>query len=53
LPAIVVQDEIQQGALCELVRFSGIKENFFAVTVPRRFEPPLLKTILQASPIRL
>ncbi|MBV6273403.1 LysR family transcriptional regulator [Alcaligenaceae bacterium CGII-47] len=53
LPAIVVQDEIQQGVLCELMRFSGIKESFFAVTVPRRFEPPLLKAILQAAPIRL
>lgn len=53
LPAIVVQDEIQQGALRELMRFPGIKESFFAVTVPRRFEPPLLKTILQAAPMRL
>lgn len=53
LPAIVVQDEIQQGVLCELMRFSGIKESFYAVTVPRRFEPPLLKIILQAAPIRL
>lgn len=53
LPAIVVQDEIQQGTLCELMRFPGIKERFFAITVPRRFEPPLLKTILQAAPMRL
>jgi LysR family transcriptional regulator, transcriptional activator of nhaA len=53
LPAIVVQDEIQQGVLCELMRFSGLKESFFAITVPRRFEPPLLKTILQVMPIRL
>ncbi|MHB1667412.1 LysR family transcriptional regulator [Thiomonas sp.] len=49
LPAVVVQDEIQQGVLRELMRLPGIEEHFYAITVPRRFDPPLLKTMLQAA----
>jgi LysR family transcriptional activator of nhaA len=47
LPAVVVQDELQSGSLTELFQLRDIEENFYAITVPRRFEPPALQQLLQ------
>jgi LysR family transcriptional regulator, transcriptional activator of nhaA len=46
IPPIVVQDELQSGALVELARLEGLRENFLAVTLQRRFPNPLLAEVL-------
>lgn len=46
LPAIVVQDEIRSRTLAEYCVVPDLYENFYAITVPRRFEPRSLKLLL-------
>ncbi len=46
LPPIVVQDELEAGALVEADRLPGLAETFYAATVARRFPNPLLREIL-------
>ena len=46
LPTVVVQDELQSGALVELAVVPGLHEQFYAITVKRHFAPPLLATLL-------
>lgn len=45
LPPIVVKDELAAGSLVELDRLPGITEQFFALTVARRFPNPLIATL--------
>ena len=47
IPPIVVRDELSTGTLVELGRLEGIKEEFFAVTLHRRFPNPLVAELLQ------
>lgn len=49
LPTVVVQDELRSGKLQEYCVVPQLYENFYAVTVQRHFEPPLLKTLLRRS----
>jgi LysR family transcriptional activator of nhaA len=49
LPSVVVQDELRTGRLVELAVVPDLYENFYAVTVQRRFEPPLLHALLTRS----
>ena len=46
LPSVVVRDELRTGKLVEYAVVPGLYENFYAVTVPRRFEPPLVKELV-------
>jgi len=46
VPRVVVRDELESGQLRELCRVPGVAERFYAVTVRRRFESPLLKELL-------
>ena len=46
LPTVVVQDELRNGKLQEYCVVPQLHENFYAITVQRHFEPPLLKTLL-------
>ena len=46
LPSVVVQDELRAGRLAEYCVVPDLYENFYAVTVQRRYEPRLLKTLL-------
>lgn len=46
IPPIVVQDELQSGQLVEAARLDGLRENFLAVTLQRRFPNPLLAAVL-------
>lgn len=46
IPPIVVKDELDQGVLTEVARLPGLAETFFAITVPRRRENPLLRELL-------
>jgi LysR family transcriptional activator of nhaA len=47
LPAVVVRDELLSGALQEYAVVPHLFECFYAITVQRHFEPPLLKALLQ------
>ncbi len=47
LPAVVVRDELKAGDLVEYCVVPGLHENFYAVTLQRRFEAPLLKALLK------
>jgi LysR family transcriptional activator of nhaA len=47
LPAVVVRDELLGGVLQEYAVLPHLFESFYAITVQRRFEPPLLKALLQ------
>ncbi len=49
LPTVVVQDELKSGKLEEYCVVPQLHENFYAITVHRHFEPPLLKTLLRRS----
>ena len=47
LPTVVVQDELRSGRLVEYSVVPDLHENFYAISVQRRFEPPLLKVLLK------
>ncbi len=46
LPSVVVRDELRTGTLSELCVVPGLRENFYAITVDRQFEHPLIGTLL-------
>ncbi len=46
IPRVVVQDELASGALVEHCQVPDLFESFYAITVRRRFAPPLLRTLL-------
>ena len=46
LPTVVVQDELRDGLLQEYCVVPHLHENFYAITVKRRFASPLLQTLL-------
>lgn len=47
LPSVVVRDELSSGQLVEYCVEPDLIENFYAITVKRHFEPPLLKELLR------
>lgn len=47
LPTVVVQDELRSGRLVELGVVPDLHENFYAISVQRHFEPPLLAELLR------
>ena len=49
VPTVVVQDELRSGRLVEYAVVPGLYETFFAISLQRRFEPPLLKSLLRQS----
>ncbi|HQZ34187.1 MAG TPA: LysR family transcriptional regulator [Ilumatobacteraceae bacterium] len=46
MPTVVAQDELASGRLVELAVVPDLFENFYGVTVQRRFEPPLIAELL-------
>ncbi len=48
VPAVVVQDELREGALVERYRLREVRERFYAITPTRRFPNPLVKELLEA-----
>ncbi|MBX3463740.1 MAG: LysR family transcriptional regulator [Planctomycetes bacterium] len=46
VPTVVVQDELRSGALVEYCVVPDLFEDFYAITVQRRFAPPLLRSLL-------
>ena len=49
LPSVVVQDELRTGRLVEHAVVPDLYENFYAVNMARRYEPPLIQTLLARS----
>lgn len=47
IPTVVVQDELRAGRLVELAVVPDLYENFYGVTVQRRYEPPLIGQLLR------
>lgn len=50
LPSVVVRDELRTGQLEELCRVPGLEESFYALTVSRHFQHPLLARLLSRGP---
>ncbi len=46
VPSVVVRDELKAGVLVEHAVVPDLVENFYAITVPRRFAPPLVRELL-------
>ena len=46
VPSVVVRDELRSGALVEHAVVPDLFENFYAISVPRHFAPPLLRELL-------
>ncbi len=46
MPTIVAQDELRSGRLVELAVVPDLYENFYGVTVQRRYEPSLIGQLL-------
>jgi LysR family transcriptional activator of nhaA len=46
VPSVVVRDELRSGALSELCVVPGLLETFYAITVDRQFQHPLIKSLL-------
>ncbi len=49
LPPVVVRDELNSGVLRELAVVPGLYENFYAITIERRYQHPLVKVLLSRS----
>ena len=49
VPSVVVQDELRSGRLVEYIVVPGLVEDFYAISVQRHFQPPLLKELLERS----
>jgi LysR family transcriptional regulator, transcriptional activator of nhaA len=47
LPTVVVQDELRSGQLVEYGVIPDLHETFYAISVQRHFESPLLKALLR------
>jgi len=46
LPEVVVQDELRNGLLCVVGVADDLKENFYAITAPHRFQPEILTQLI-------
>lgn len=53
VPSVVVRDELREGQLHELCVVPGVFETFYAITVERRFQHPLLGALLGRDEIEL
>lgn len=51
LPRVVVRDELRHKKLAEYCVVPRLYENFYATTVQRQFTRPLLKAMLEQSPL--
>lgn len=49
VPSVVVRDELRSGLLQEYCVVPGLYENFYAVTVERQYQHPLLRRLLARS----
>lgn len=47
IPPIVVRGELESGRLVEVEHFDDLRETFYAITLKRRFENPLVRELLE------
>jgi len=48
VPSIVVRDELQAGTLTRIAVLPGLRETFYAITLPRQFGNPLVADLITA-----
>jgi LysR family transcriptional activator of nhaA len=53
VPSVVVRDELREGLVHELCTLPDLAESFYAVTVERRFQHPLLRELLDLDEAQL
>lgn len=53
VPTVVVRDELREGRLQEYCKLPNLYESFFAISVKRHYQHPLLKTLLSRSEVDL
>jgi len=53
VPSVVVRDELRDGNVHELCRLPELAETFYATTVERRFQHPLLRQLLERDEAQL
>lgn len=53
LPPVVVKDEIQQGVLAQYQMLPQAYENFYAISIARKYVPDALLTLLQQTSVEL
>ncbi len=46
VPPVVVRDEIEAGALVETHRLEGLRETFYAITLSRKFQNPIVASLV-------
>ena len=51
LPRVVVRDEIRRNELMEYMALPMITENFYAITVQRSYQPPVLRDLLKRQSV--
>ena len=49
LPPIVVRDELESGDLRQVARLPGLRETFYAITLPRQFVNPMVAGLIDAA----
>jgi LysR family transcriptional activator of nhaA len=49
VPSVVVQDELRNGTLEEYCVIPQLQETFYAITIKRQFETPLLRELLRRA----
>jgi len=49
VPPVVVQDELRSGELVERCSIPQLRENFYAITMRRRFAHPVLREMLRLT----
>jgi LysR family transcriptional activator of nhaA len=53
LPSVVVRDELRQGLVHELCVVPDVAETFYAITIERRFQHPLVRALLERDEAEL
>ncbi len=49
VPSIVVRDELESGDLRQVARLPGLRETFYAITLPRQFVNPMVAGLIDAA----
>lgn len=49
VPSVVVRDELKGGIVHELCKVPGLFESFYAITSDRRYQHPLVRSLLERS----
>lgn len=49
LPSVVVRDEIANGSLSEYQMLPNVYENFYAITIQRKFVPELISSLIHTN----